>query len=140
MRAFRPYKSGRGRVATSELRERVEAARLDLRALFRSLDRRRLLQDLPRALRTLMELDADLGEALWVLQQPRSSRRRFDLDAMERDTLASLAEVPEARERVLALVAPGDREDLAACMAVVRPSLAREEAYTDVPDRGTYTG
>ncbi len=56
----------------ADLRPRLEAARLDLLALFRALDR----MDLPpaeipqRLIRQLFELDADYVEALWGLDQP----------------------------------------------------------------------
>jgi hypothetical protein len=81
-RAFRPFKR---RPSREELRIRCETARLDLRALYRSLDRHHLLLDVPWEVRALHELDADVAEALWVLDQPNG---RFDLKAMERDTLA----------------------------------------------------
>lgn len=131
-RAFRPYKSKQGRLSRSELRSRCEAARLDLRALFRSLDRRKLLLEIPAELRILMELDADLAEALWVLDQPKG---RFDLHAMERDTLASIERIPAARDRVLALVGAEDREDLLSCVTLVRADLAPEDAYAEIPGR-----
>lgn len=77
-----------------------------------------------------MELDADLAEALWVLRQPRG---RFDMQAMERDTLASLERIPPAKARVLDLVSATEREDLEECMNLVRSHLSPEEAYTNVP-------
>jgi len=81
------------------LRPRLEAARLELRALYRSLDRMRLAQDVPAGLRRLQELDADFAEALWVLDQPRG---RFNLSAMVDDTLASLSRLAAARAGFLA--------------------------------------
>ncbi|NJK89876.1 MAG: hypothetical protein HC923_11090 [Myxococcales bacterium] len=77
-----------------------------------------------------MELDADLAEALWVLGQPG---RRFDLEVMERDTLASLERIASARDRLLDCVSIEERSDLLACAAVVRQHLAQGEAYTDIP-------
>ena len=55
-----------------DLRARLETARLDLLALFRALDRMDLSPaEIPqRLLRQLFELDADLVEALWALDQP----------------------------------------------------------------------
>src|SRR5882724_12822056 len=82
-----------------QLRPRLEAARLELRALYRSLDRMRLAQELPAGLRRLQELDADFAEALWVLDQPRG---RFNLSAMVEDTLASLTRLAPARAAFLA--------------------------------------
>src|SRR5450631_1600829 len=79
----------------ADLRPRLEAARLDLPALFRALDRMDLTPaEIPqRLIRQLFELDADYVEALWTLDQPPG---RFDLHAMLRDTLAALEQLPEA--------------------------------------------
>lgn len=129
-RAFRPYRKKQPGVSREELRERCEAARLELRALFRALDRLRLLEDIPSELRSLMELDADLAEALWALDQPRG---RVDRRAMERDTLGSLSRIPEARDRVLECLEVEERTDALSCAAVVREELAPGEAYTDIP-------
>ncbi len=41
----------------------------------------------------LFELDADCAEALWALDQPLGS---FDVNAMVRDTLATLEQLPAA--------------------------------------------
>jgi hypothetical protein len=73
-----------------DLRARLEAARLDLLALFRALDRMDLTPaEIPqRLIRQLFELDADYVEALWALDQPVG---KFDWQAMLRDTLAALA-------------------------------------------------
>ena len=55
----------------ADLRARLEAARLDLLALFRALDRMDLTPyEIPqRLMRQLFELDADYAEALWALDQ-----------------------------------------------------------------------
>src|SRR5262252_3405729 len=76
-----------------DLRVRLEAARLDLSALFRALDRMDLTPaEIPqRLLHQLFELDADYAEALWALDQPPAS---LDLAAMLRDTLAALDQLP----------------------------------------------
>ncbi|MBA3356240.1 MAG: hypothetical protein H0U18_09980, partial [Pyrinomonadaceae bacterium] len=57
----------------ADLRARLEAARLDLLALFRALDRMNLSSaEIPqRLIRQLFELDADYVEALWALDQNR---------------------------------------------------------------------
>ena len=77
----------------ADLRPRREAARLDLPARFRALDRmdptpaeipQRLIRQ--RLIRQLFELDADSVEALWALDQPVG---KLDLPAMLRDTLAA---------------------------------------------------
>lgn len=133
-RAFRPYKR---RPSREELRKRCETARLDLRALYRSLDRHHLLIGVPPEVRTLQELDADLAEALWVLDQPQG---RFDLKAMARDTQASLERIPAARDRVLGLLTKDEREEVLDDMLTVRASLAPEEAYLEVPGHDPMAG
>jgi hypothetical protein len=57
-----------GPVVHVDLRSRLEAARLDLLALFRALDRMDLTaREIPQLiLRQLFELDADYAEALWI--------------------------------------------------------------------------
>src|SRR5437016_8514047 len=81
-----------------DLRARLERARLDLLALFRALDRMDLSPaEIPqRLLRQLFELDADLVEALWALDQPAG---HLNLGAMLRDTLAALEQIPDASTR-----------------------------------------
>src|SRR5437660_5906492 len=82
----------------ADLRARLEAARLDLLALFRALDRMALAPaEMPqRLIRQIFELDADYAEALWALDQPPGT---LDLNLMLRDTLASLEQFPEASRR-----------------------------------------
>lgn len=118
--------------APAELRVQLEAARLDLRALYRSLDGLRLTQDLPAELGRLQELDADFAEALWVLDQPRG---RFDLTAMTRDTVESLARLPTVRERFLAVFDGLTREQLEQRVQVTRGGLSPDDAYLDIPGR-----
>jgi hypothetical protein len=62
-----------------------------------------------RLLRQLFELDADCAEALWALDQPP---HRFDLEAMLRDTLAALEQVPQARDRFRKKIPPSARHTL----------------------------
>jgi hypothetical protein len=133
-RAFRPY---RKRPSREELRKRCETARLDLRALYRSLDRHHLLRDVPREVHALQEIDADLAEALWVLDQRHG---QFDLKAMTRDTEDSLERIPAARDRVLALLTEDEREDVLEDMSTIRVSLMPEEAYLEVPGRDPMAG
>ena len=82
----------------SDLRARLEAARLDLLALFRALDRMHLApEQIPqRLLRQRFELDADYVEALWGLDQPPG---KLHLRAMLRDTSAALEQLPSACSR-----------------------------------------
>src|SRR5882762_8915175 len=76
-----------------DLRTRLEAARLELLALFRALDRMNLsAAEIPqRLLRQLFELDADYAEALWALDQPVTN---LDRRIMLRDTFAALDQLP----------------------------------------------
>jgi hypothetical protein len=62
----------------SDLRTRLETARLDLLPLFRALDRMNLTPaEIPRRLvRQLFEMDADFAEALWALDQPVTGSHR----------------------------------------------------------------
>jgi len=110
----------------------LEAARLDLRALYRALDRMRLAQGLPAELRLLQELDADLAEALWVLDQPPG---RFDLSALARDTLASLSRLGSAREALLRTLDGASRAQVEERAAATRPLLSPEDAYLEIPGR-----
>jgi hypothetical protein len=119
------------------LRDVLEANRLSLLALFRALDRLGLAQKIPPELRTLFELDADLAEALWVLDQPS---RRFDMGAMTRDTLASLAALPEALQAFLQQLSAAAQAQLLSCMKAVRASLAPADAYLQIPGRDPTLG
>ena len=78
-----------------DLRTRLEQARLDLKALFRALDRMDLSpEEIPqRLIRQLFEIDADFVEALWALDR---SPGALDLQSMLRDTLAALEKMPKA--------------------------------------------
>jgi hypothetical protein len=119
-------------VAPAGLREVLETSRLSLLALFRTLDCLGLVQTLPRELRTLFELDADLAEALWALDQ---SIQRIDVTAMTRDTLASLAAIPEALTAFFALLSAPEQAELAFAVKAVRASLAPSDAYLQIPGR-----
>lgn len=123
--------------APRELRGNLEVTRLNLLALFRSLDRLHLAQDLPRELRTLFELDADLAEALWVLDQPLG---RFNVAAMTQDSLASIEAILETLAEFLETLPLGDRINLAKTMPVVRRSLRQEDAYNQIPGRDPAAG
>ena len=82
----------------ADFRARLEAARLDLLALFRALDRMDLTpSEIPqRLIRQLFELDADYVEALWALDQAPGT---LDVKAMLRDTMAALEQLPAAATR-----------------------------------------
>jgi len=117
-----------------DLRPRLEAARLDLLALFRSLDRMKLPADeIPqRLLQQLFELDADCAEALWALDQPPG---RLDRHAMLRDTLAALDQLPPAAARFRKKLAPVSQPILAQLEVSVRKALNPKDAYSMVPGR-----
>ena len=70
--------------------------------------------------------------ALWVLDQPRG---RFDLTAMTRDTVESLARLPTVRERFLAVFDGLTREQLEQRVQVTRGGLSPDDAYLEIPGR-----
>jgi hypothetical protein len=116
----------------AELRARLEAARLDLLALFRALDRMHLTpSEIPqRLIRQLFELDADYAEALWALDQPPGS---LDHKLMLRDTLAALDQLPELSARFRMNLPRRAHSALAHLEVTVRNSLLPAEAYNMVP-------
>jgi hypothetical protein len=120
------------------LRTRLEAARLDLLALFRALDRMDLSPaEIPqRLLRQLFELDADYAEALWALDQPGS----LNLRAMLRDTQAALEQLPQACAQFRKNLAPRAHPTLAQLELTVRNGLDPAEAYSMVPGRHPQNG
>ena len=123
----------------ADLRPRLEAARLDLLALFRALDRMDLTPaEIPqRLLRQLFELDADYVEALWALDQPVG---KLDLHAMLRDTLAALEQLPEACDRLRKHLPSRAHPTLGTLEAELRNRLNPAEAYTMVPGRDPQNG
>jgi len=118
----------------TDLRARLETARLDLLALFRALDRMDLSPaEIPqRLIRQLYELDADFAEALWALDQPPAT---LDLRLMLRDTLATLEQLPEASHRFRKNLPPRAHLVLPQLEITVRQNLAPGEAYNMVPRR-----
>lgn len=115
-----------------DLRSRLEAARLDLLALFRALDRMTLSPaEIPqRLIRQLFEMDADYAEALWALDQPPGS---LDLQAMLRDTLAALDQRAEACTRFRQNLPQRSLPRLTELEISVRSALDPAEAYNMVP-------
>lgn len=114
------------------LRARLETARLDLLALFRALDSLLLAQRQPPQLRAIMELDADVAEALAVLDLPPHG---LNLAALVRDTLAALDAIASARQTLVTTLAPADRDRLALRTEVVRATLDPRAAYNQIPGR-----
>jgi hypothetical protein len=112
------------------MRPALEAARLDLRALYRALDRMRIAQHLPVQLRRLQELDADFAEVLYVLERPPS---RLDWDAMINDTRASLNRLPALREAFLATFDASRRTELEERASLTRGVLSLTDAYLEIP-------
>jgi len=123
----------------ADLRARLEAARLDLLALFRALDRMDLsAAEIPqRLIHQLFELDADYGEALWALDQPPGS---LDLRAMLRDTLAALEQLPDALVRFRKTLPQRAHSTLPALELSVRKTLDPLEAYNMIPGRDPHNG
>jgi hypothetical protein len=123
----------------ADLRARLEAARLDLLALFRALDRMDLTPpEIPQHLiRQLFELDADYAEALWALDQPPG---RLDLTLMLRDTLAALVQLPELSLRFRKNLPPRVHPVLTQLEVALRQNLLPVEAYNMVPGRDPQTG
>lgn len=115
----------------SDLRVRLETARLELLALFRALDQLTLTApEIPQSeLHELFELDADFAEALMVLDQPPPA---FDVQAMVRDTLASLEALPEARQTFLGLLPEASTKQLASLQNKVRRALKKKDAYDGI--------
>ena len=118
----------------ANLRPRLEAARLDLLALFRTLDRMDLTPaEIPqRLIRQLFELDADYVEALWGLDQPLG---KLSLTAMLRDTLAALQQLPDACSRLRSNLPPRSQPTLSRLEASIRTQLNPAEAYNMIPGR-----
>ena len=123
----------------ADLRPHLETARLDLLALFRALDRMNLTpQQIPqRLLRQLFELDADCVEALWGLDQPPG---KLNLQAMLRDTLAALDQLPAACSRFRKNLPPQAQPILAQLELTIRRNLNPVEAYNMVPGRNPQNG
>ena len=115
-------------------RSRVEQARLDSLALFRALDRVGLdpTQIPQKLLQKLFELDADCAEALWCLEKPKG---RFDVGAMVRDTLLTLAALPTARDALRSKLPPAVRTRQLDLETAIRNALDPREAYNDIPGR-----
>jgi hypothetical protein len=113
---------------------RLEAARLDLLALFRALDQMDLSPaEIPqRLIHQLFELDADYAEALWALDQPRHS---LDWHATLRDTLASLEQLPAACTQFRKHLPRRAHPTLESLEPSIRKKLDPREAYNMLPGR-----
>jgi hypothetical protein len=123
----------------ADLRPRLETARLDLLALFRALDRMHLTpEQIPqRLIRQLFELDADYVEALWGLDQPPG---KLNLQAMLRDTLAALDQLPAACSRLRKNLPLRAQPIHAQLELTIRMNLNPAEAYNMVPGRDPQNG
>lgn len=122
-----------------DLRVRLEAARLDVLALFRALDGMNLTpEQIPqRLIRQLFELDADYVEALWGLDQPPG---KLNLRALLRDTLAALEQLPAACSRFRKTLPPQAQSTLSELELTIRVNLNPTEAYNMVPGRDPQNG
>ena len=123
----------------ADLRSRLETARLDLLARFRALDRMTLTPEpIPqRLIRQLFQLDADYVEALWGLDQPPG---KLNVEAMLRDTLAALDQLPAACSRLRQNLPPPALPLLVQLELAVRMNLEPSEAYNMVPGRNPQNG
>jgi len=114
------------------LEGRLEAARLELLALFRAIDELDMsANELPQGLlQELFGLDGDYAEALSVLDSPVGE---INVRAMLRDTRMSLARLDATRTQFLEWLLPGRREPLEVQRTKVRATLTREDAYHSIP-------
>jgi len=125
-------KRGSSQTVPPDLRQRLEAARLELLALFRALDQMDLLPtEIPqRLLQQLFELDADYAEALWALDQPPGT---LGLRLMVRDTLAALDQLSTACTRFRKNLPRRAGLILLSLEPAVRNALDPSEAYNMIP-------
>ena len=122
----------------ANLRPRLEDARLNALALFRSLDTLGVsLHSLPSQFRSLAELDADFAEALWALDQPAKA---LNFDRMLKDTLAALQLWPRRFNEFLAALDATTAQSLLKRIPAVRSSLEPSEAYSGVPGSSPRNG
>ena len=122
-----------------DLRTRLETARMDLLALFRTLDRMDLSPaEIPqRLIRQLFELDADCAEALWALDQPPGN---LDMHAMLRHAPTALEQLPEACARFRTKLPLRVHPALTQLENTVRNGLDPTQAYNMVPGRDPQNG
>jgi hypothetical protein len=85
-----------------------------------------------RLIRQLFQLDADYVEALWALDQPPG---RLHTQAMLRDTLAALDQLPEAAARFKKNLPQRAHPLLETLEASIRKTVNPKEAYNQVPGR-----
>lgn len=131
MKQKKAWHQGRPEDLLPGLRPILERARLEILALVRALDRLGLCQDRPPLLTDLAELDAELAEALWVLDQDQPE---VDLVAMVRDLRVDLEEIPKVCERLFEQLSES-RELVLAVAGTILNSLPGREAYNDIPGR-----
>ena len=126
-------------IIPTDLRTRLETARLDLLALFRALDQINLtpLEIPQRLLRQLFEFDADYAEGLWALDQPEGI---LDMRAMLRDTLAALEQLTDAATRFRKHLPRRAHPILLKLEPATRQSLSPAEAYNMIPGREPHNG
>jgi hypothetical protein len=113
-------------------RDRIEAARLDFRAVARALDELLIAQACPPELHALVHLDADMATALCVIKH---TLHEVDVTRVVADAERSLALIPEARRTFFESLAEHDRTRLEARVPMVRSSLRVRDAYIDIPTR-----
>ena len=118
----------------TELRPRLEAARIRLLALFRALDQMTLsAQEIPQdLLAALFELDADFAEALWALDQPPGT---LDLAAVVHDSCLSLDELDYSCNLFTDSLTQTARSELIRRQDSLLENIHPNEAYNQIPGR-----
>ncbi len=128
----------RGRVPP-DWESKLKGARLDLLALFRSIDRLRMdARELPRStFDELLDLDGDYAEALSILDSPAS---QYDIGRMTRDTRRSLGRLSRLRSSFMAHFPAARRVQLEEKVRVVRPTLTDQDAWHSIPGKDPMAG
>ena len=116
----------------AQMESQLQGARMDLLALFRSLDRIPLPEhEIPQpTLEELFELDGDYAEALAILDEPAIG---FDIQAMLRDTQESLAALTPTQARLLEALPSRALAPLEHGFIRIRPTMTLQDAYHSIP-------
>ena len=123
----------------AEWEGKLKAARLELLALFRAIDRLPIdARELPQPiLHELFNLDGDYAEALSIMDQ---SSARFDMRRMKRDTGRSLGRLAKTRARFMAYLPSSRRAELEHKVGAVRPTLTEQDAWHSIPGKDPMAG
>lgn len=118
----------------SDLRGRIEEARLDARAFLRSLDRLGFTQKKAGSseIRSLVQADSDLAEALANLDRPSTG---FNTKRFVRDVEAFISRIAAGQKRFLSREGRESRLALIEAIPSVLAGLYTDEAYLGVPGK-----